>query len=281
MVTIKEIAEMQALADEWLRGGSRIGCVPTMGALHEGHVSLVHRARELSERVVVSIFVNPIQFGPQEDYKSYPRPFERDLSLCEENGADAVFIPAPEEMYAVDFQTHVAVEELTTVLCGATRPGHFQGVTTVVAKLFNIMKPNVAVFGAKDYQQAVVIKRMVRDLNFDINIVVAPTVREPSGLAVSSRNNYLSEQEKVEAATLYQALCLGESMIQKGERTAEKIKKAMHHLFDAVPSSRIDYIEIVDADTLQPMETIHKAVLLALAVFIGPARLIDNKVVEI
>lgn len=272
---------MQKLADNWRCEKIRIGFVPTMGALHEGHLSLIRRARQLSDRVIVSIFVNPIQFGPKEDFNSYPRPLEEDLNLCQANGVDVVFLPSAEEMYPANFQTHVHVQELTKGLCGASRPGHFQGVTTVVAKLFNITKPHVAVFGAKDYQQAKVIQQMVKDLNFDIQIDVAPTVREASGLALSSRNQYLSERERIDATVLYQSLRMAASMIESGERNAATIISIMRQLIDAVQFSRIDYIEIVDAETLQPVSTIQSDVLIALAVYIGAARLIDNIVVTI
>ncbi len=272
---------MQRLADTWRGEGQRIGCVPTMGALHDGHLSLIQRARELSDKTVVSIFVNPIQFGPKEDFQSYPRPLEKDLTLCQEKGVDAVFLPSAEEMYPTGFQTHVQVEKLTKGLCGASRPGHFQGVTTVVTKLFNIIKPHMAIFGAKDYQQAKVIQQMVKDLNFDIQIVMAPTVREASGLALSSRNQYLSDREKVDATVLYQSLCMAASMIESGERDASAIISVMRQLIDAVQFSRIDYIEIVDAETLEPVSTIQSDVLIASAVYIGSARLIDNIVVKI
>lgn len=272
---------MQKRADAWRAENHRIGLVPTMGALHDGHLSLVRRARALSDRTVVSIFVNPSQFDPNEDFTQYPRPLEKDIKLCEDEGVDIVFLPTVDEMYPQNFQTDVNVEKLTQGLCGASRPNHFKGVTTVVAKLFNIVKPHVAVFGAKDFQQARVVERMTQDLNFDLEIEVVPIVRDGTGLAVSSRNQYLSVQQKADATILFQALLLGESLIRGGERRADLIKTAMGELINAIESSRIDYLEIVDLKNLQPVEEIKNSVLLALAVFNGPTRLIDNKVVTV
>ncbi|HPN34700.1 MAG TPA: pantoate--beta-alanine ligase [bacterium] len=281
MKTVVSLQEMQNSALRWRREGKRIGLVPTMGSLHEGHLSLITRCREQVDIVVVSVFVNPIQFGPQEDFASYPRDLERDATLAEKAGADYIFAPSDQEMYPPDFVSLVKVEKLTERLCGASRPGHFQGVTTVVAKLFNLVQPDVAVFGAKDYQQAAVIRRMVRDLAFPVEIVVAPIVREVNGLAKSSRNQYLSREERAEALILYQSLRFAESLIRGGERQAADIKASMTEMIDSVERSRIDYIEIVHPESLEPVEVITGDVVIALAVFIGKTRLIDNLLVHV
>jgi len=267
---------MQELADKLRSAGKSIGFVPTMGYLHPGHLSLVRIAKQQTDFVVVSIFVNPLQFGPAEDFDRYPRDFKRDEQLLEKEGANAIFYPELTEMYPSGFSTSVAVEKLTEQLCGKSRPGHFTGVTTVVAKLFNIVKPDKAIFGQKDAQQAFVIKRMVRDLNFDIEIVIAPTMREPDGLAMSSRNSYLSPEERKESAVLYQALQLAENLIRQGEKEAGTIIKEMEILIRSKPSARIDYVSIVDTENLQPVKKIEGEVLIALAVRFGKTRLIDN-----
>jgi len=277
---IEKVSEMQALADAWREEKQKIGFVPTMGALHEGHLSLIRRARELCDRVVVSIFVNPTQFGPAEDFAKYPRPIEADSEWCRREGVDTLFLPSVEEMYPDGNQTYVQVDGLTERLCGRSRPGHFRGVATIVAKLFLCVKPHVAVFGAKDFQQAAMVRRMVRDLLFDLQIEVAPTVREASGLAISSRNAYLTPEEKISATVLYQSLNLAESLIQSGERSCERIIAAMGSLIDAVDGTRVDYIEIVDEVDLQPVAIVDRRVVIALAVFVGQTRLIDNRVVE-
>lgn len=280
MEVINKIEEMKKKSEEFKKEGQKIGFVPTMGYLHEGHLALVRKAKELSDKVVVSIFVNPLQFGPREDFKEYPRDLERDFTLLEKEGVDVVFVPDEEEMYPKDFQTYVEVTKLTERLCGAFRPGHFKGVTTVVLKLFNIVKPDIAIFGEKDYQQLLVIKQMVKDLNLDVEIVPCPTVREPDGLAMSSRNIYLSPKERESALSLYKALNLAEKMVKDGEKDPEKIKKSMIEFINMHPYIIVQYIEIVDPQTLEPVEVIDKPVLCAIAAFVGKARLIDNKIIS-
>ncbi|NLG83579.1 MAG: pantoate--beta-alanine ligase [Firmicutes bacterium] len=275
--TVKEVREAIAAAR---REGKSIGFVPTMGYLHDGHLALIRRARAENGFVVVSIFVNPTQFGPNEDFARYPRDLARDLDLCRGAGVDLVFAPEVAQMYPPGFQTYVEVEELSQGLCGASRPGHFRGVATVVTKLFNIVTPDRAYFGEKDAQQLRVIKRMVVDLNFPLEIVAVPTVREPDGLAMSSRNTYLSPQERQAALVLYRALCLAKDLFVRGERRAEEILARMRELIAAEPLARIDYVAIVDDETLAPVERIDRPVLVALAVFIGPTRLIDNIVLK-
>nr|WP_246167839.1 pantoate--beta-alanine ligase [Thermosulfurimonas marina] len=271
---------MQARAEALRREGRRIGFVPTMGYFHEGHLALMRRARELSDTVVVSVFVNPIQFGPQEDLSRYPRDLERDRRLAESVGVDILFVPSVEEMYPEGFQTYVEVTELSKPLCGARRPGHFRGVCTVVLKLFHIVKPQVAVFGEKDYQQLKVIQRMVRDLNLDIEIVPHPTVREPDGLAMSSRNTYLRPEERESALSLYRSLELARRRVAEGERRAEVLKKEIVEFIQAHPGTRIDYVEFRDPETLEEKTRVDGPTLLALAVFVGKARLIDNTILR-
>nr|WP_245542846.1 pantoate--beta-alanine ligase [Thermodesulfobacterium hveragerdense] len=277
---IKTIPEMKAKVKELKSRGYKIGFVPTMGYLHEGHLSLVRKAKSLADKVVVSIFVNPLQFGPKEDFREYPRDLERDLSLLEKEEVDVVFVPSAEEMYPSDYQTYVEVVNLTDKLCGAFRPGHFKGVTTVVLKLFNIIQPDIAVFGEKDYQQLLVIKQMVKDLNLDIEIVGSPTVREPDGLAMSSRNIYLSPKERESALSLNRALELAERLVKEGEKNPEKIKKTLFEFLRMHPYLIVQYIEIVDPETLDPIEVIEKPVVCAIAAYVGKARLIDNKLIE-
>ena len=281
MQIIRLIPDMQRTADALRAAGRRIGFVPTMGYLHEGHASLIRHARTLSDAVVVSIFVNPRQFGPGEDYQGYPRDLDRDLRLIRETGGDIVFIPAPEEMYPVDFTTSVHVEGLTEGLCGASRPAHFRGVTTVVTKLFTAVKPHLAVFGQKDAQQALVIRRVVRDLNLDLEVLIAPTVREPDGLAMSSRNVYLTPEERPQAAALYQALRLARRMAGAGEQDAQKIIRKMRDLISERPGARIDYVSIVDTGGLKPVDRLAGEVLVAVAVRFGRARLIDNVILNL
>ena len=252
------------------------GFVPTMGYLHEGHLSLVRRARAENDRVAVSIFVNPTQFGPHEDYARYPRDLERDLRLLEPLGVDLVFVPSVEEMYPPGFQTWVIVEEVSRPLEGASRPGHFRGVTTVVAKLFNILQPDRAYFGQKDAQQTVVIRRMVQDLNIPVEIVICPTVREPDGLAMSSRNTYLNPEERRAATVLFRALQAAKARYEAGERDAEGLREAMRGVIRAEPLARIDYVSVADPETLQELERVEGPALLSLAVYIGTTRLIDN-----
>lgn len=269
----------------WHKGerqkGKKIGFVPTMGYLHEGHLSLVEAAKCENDAVVMSIFVNPLQFGPNEDYKTYPRDIERDSRLAEEAGVDAVFIPEVSEMYPYYPQlTTVEVKDISERLCGASRPGHFTGVTTVVTKLFNIVQPDAAYFGQKDYQQVQVIKKMVADLNMPVRVISVPIKRETDGLAMSSRNTYLSEKERIEALSLNEALLLCKDSYEKGEKDAEKLKEIMGKRIRKEPSASIDYIEICDADTLKPVDKITKPTVVALAVKIGRTRLIDNMVIR-
>ncbi|MHC4120415.1 MAG: pantoate--beta-alanine ligase [Planctomycetota bacterium] len=258
----------------------KVGLVPTMGALHVGHVSLIEAAVRDCDFVVVSIFVNPTQFGPTEDLENYPRPFEADLEICRKAGVDAVFAPAPAEMYPVENLAWVTVEKLTEPLCGKGRPTHFRGVTTVCTKLFNIVCPDVAYFGQKDAQQAIVIRRMVADLNMPLEIVICPTIREPSGLAVSSRNQYLSERQKEEAANICRSLEECRRMISAGVRDTAQIVATMSEILEQVPSIAVEYVSIVDAETLERVEIITGGILAAVAARIGPARLIDNILVD-
>ena len=260
--------------------GNKIGLVPTMGALHIGHICLIEKAVKGSDFVVVSIFVNPTQFGPAEDFEKYPRSFENDLEICRKAGVDIVFAPSPQEMYKKENLTWVNVEKLTEPLCGRSRPRHFRGVITVCAKLFNIVEPDVAYFGQKDAQQAIVIKRMVADLNMPLEIVVCPAVREPDGLAVSSRNKYLSEQQRKDATCIYKSLKKCESLVEAGTTDSKTIIGEMKQILNQVSSIEIEYISIVDAESLQELERIAGKALAAVAVKIGSARLIDNIVVD-
>ena len=278
---IKTVREMHRAADRIRQAGLRIGLVPTMGYLHEGHLSLVRQALKVTDRVVVSIFVNPLQFGPTEDLAAYPRDIERDLELIDQHGVHLAYLPDEKEIYPGDFATSVRVAKLTERLCGARRPGHFEGVTTIVTKLFAAVKPHVAIFGQKDAQQTIVIQRMVRDLNLDMEIQMAPTVREADGLAMSSRNAYLSAEERREAPALYRALMVGEKMIARGERRAQKVIEAMRDVIEPQRSAKIDYIEAVDAQDLTPAAELKDSILLAVAVRFGNARLIDNALVRV
>lgn len=281
MEVIKEIENMQKIAHQWHKKDLIIGFVPTMGYLHEGHLSLVRLAREKANKVVVSIFVNPLQFGPSEDYHVYPRDPKRDLDLLEKEKVDVVFMPDAEKMYPQNFQTFVEVSNLTKGLCGTYRPNHFRGVTTVVLKLFNIIKPHFAVFGEKDYQQLKVIQQMVRDLNLEVDIISHPIVRERDGLAMSSRNIYLTEEERRSALSLYQALKLAERLIIGGERDVSKIKKLIQDYIEKFPYTKVQYVEIVDPETLEGVKEIKNNILIALAVYVGKTRLIDNKLVKL
>ncbi|MGH9805482.1 MAG: pantoate--beta-alanine ligase, partial [Candidatus Acidiferrales bacterium] len=258
-----------------------IGFVPTMGALHEGHLSLVRASKQRADLTVVSLFVNPAQFGPREDYRRYPQDLEADSALLVREGADILFAPGVEEIYPADFQSSVSVERLSEPLCGRFRPGHFRGVATVVLKLFNIVSPDVAFFGRKDAQQSIVIQRLVRDLNLPIEVVVCPIVREPDGLAMSSRNAYLSAEERRAALALSRSLERARKLLLGGERRAGVIVGEMRRLVEAEPRARIDYIEAVDAATLAPLSLIAGRALIALAIWIGAARLIDNLVADI
>lgn len=260
--------------------GKKIGFIPTMGALHTGHISLIEAAKQQTDFVVVSIFVNPTQFGPGEDFQKYPRPFEQDLEICRQHGVDVVFAPAPAEMYPGENLTWVTVEKLSEPLCGQFRPGHFRGVATVCAKLFNIVQPDVAFFGQKDAQQAVVIKRMVADLNMPLEIVVCPTVREPDGLAMSSRNRYLNQNQRKDAAYIYKSLQKCQQMIKASVTDARQIISEMRKILSQIPSAKIEYVSIVDAETLQSLDRIAGKILAAVAIRIGSARLIDNILVD-
>ena len=280
MKVISSAAAMRRLAEELRRQG-RVGFVPTMGALHEGHLSLVRLCRRHSDSVVVSVFVNPTQFGPGEDLARYPRPFARDRRLLRKEGVDAVFHPDARTMYPPGAATWVTVEGLTEGLCGRFRPGHFRGVTTIVAKLFNVVRPDVAVFGQKDIQQALVIQRMTRDLAFGTKIVLAPTVREPDGLAMSSRNAYLSPVDREQAPVLYQALRHARKMVRSGERSTAKVRREMLAMIRARSSGRVQYAEIVDAEDLKPTKRIEDRVVIALAAYFGRTRLIDNIVLSV
>jgi pantoate--beta-alanine ligase len=278
---ITQLIDMQKQTWQWRLENKRIALVPTMGYLHEGHLSLVHRARLNTDVVILSIFVNPIQFNSEEEFRQHPRDLKRDEDMANSVAVDALFVPSQEDMYPEGFSSHVKVDTLTDGLCGKSRPDHFQGVTTVIAKLFNIIQPDVALFGAKHYQQATVIKRMVEDLNFPVAIDVAPIVREANGLAMSSRNQFLSAEEHAEALILFQSLRLAEYMIHNGERRSAEIVQAMEKMIDAVEHSRVEYIEMVHPETLAPVSEISEDVLVVLAVYIGKTRLIDNLLVRL
>ena len=276
MKLIEKIADLREEIKRFKREGKIIGFVPTMGYFHEGHLSLMEIARKRSDVLVVSIFVNPIQFGPNEDYNRYPRDLKRDLKLAEERGVDIVFHPDNREMYQENFQTYVNVEKLTKGMCGKYRPGHFRGVTTVVAKLFNIVQPDIAVFGQKDAQQAMVIKRMVGDLNFPVEIVVGPVIREHDGLAMSSRNTYLNDEERKQAPMIYKALKVAREKVKMGNRDAAKLKEIIENTIATAPLARIEYVEIVDDENLEPVSEVKPGTLAAVAVWFGKTRLIDN-----
>lgn len=280
MKIIRSPQKMQQISKKIHLQKKTIGFVPTMGYLHQGHLNLIKIARQKSDVVVVSIFVNPIQFGPKEDLLSYPRDFKRDRKLLAKEKVDYIFYPNAKAMYPKNYATFIELPSLSNVLCGKSRPGHFKGVATVVAKLFNIVQPDLAVFGQKDAQQAVIIKQMTKDLNFPIKIIVAPTTREKDGLAMSSRNIYLSKTERAQATVLHHALKHAQKMIKDGEKNAHKIKALMEELIESMPDAKIDYIEIVNADNLQPIKEIKGKVLIALAVKFGKARLIDNALVK-
>ncbi|MEA2068331.1 MAG: pantoate--beta-alanine ligase [Verrucomicrobiota bacterium] len=270
--------EMQRRALALKRDGLRIGFVPTMGFLHEGHLSLMRLARARCDVLVASVFVNPVQFGPNEDLDAYPRDFGRDEALCEQEGVDIVFYPGAGNMYATDASIWVDEESLSGVLCGSSRPGHFRGVCTVVAKLFNLVQPDVAVFGEKDAQQLRIVERMVRDLNFPVKIIRGPIVREADGLAMSSRNKYLSETQRVNALCLRQSLDFAMRQVGEGEQDVSNLRKAMVELIGRIPDAKIDYIEFVDDISLESVERVIAQTLVALAVEFGSTRLIDNDV---
>jgi len=271
---------MQRRAVQWRRQGIRIGFVPTMGYLHEGHMSLVRRARKAvgrNGRVVVSIYVNPTQFGPREDFSRYPRDLKRDQELCRAEGVDIIFAPSDVEIYSKPFSTFVVEEELSQVMEGRSRPGHFRGVTTIVAKLFNIMLPDVAIFGAKDYQQAAVVQRMVRDVNFPVRVIVADTLREKDGLAMSSRNKYLAGDLRAQALVLWQSIQKVQALVKKKRKlSAGTLKEQLQKFIELQPDAKVDYIEFFDPLTLQAVRDVSTGTHMALAVFVGSTRLIDN-----
>ena len=280
MEIIKTITHMQQAADAVRISGETIAFVPTMGFLHEGHLALMRAGKEHCDHLVVSIFVNPTQFGPSEDFEAYPRDTEGDLEKARSVGADVVFMPSAEEMYPENEQTRVTVKDLPRHLCGLSRPGHFDGVTTVVAKLFHIVKPHVAVFGQKDYQQLAVISRMVTDLNMDIQILGVPTIREPDGLAMSSRNSYLNPEERQSALCLKQSLALAGQMCREGNTDAREVKAAMVSFIQNHPFTSIDYVSLCDPVTLEDVDMVSPDTLAALAVRVGKTRLIDNAVLK-
>ena len=279
MKIVSTIEEVRTQVKEWRKEGLTVGFVPTMGYLHEGHASLMDAASE-NDKVVVSIFVNPMQFGPNEDLASYPRDLEHDAKVCEEHGVDLIFHPTPEEMYGENFYSYVDMNVLTEELCGLSRPVHFRGVCTVVTKLFNIVTPDRAYFGQKDAQQLAIIKRMVKDLNQPLQIIGCPIVREEDGLAKSSRNTYLSAEERKAALVLSRSIFLGKEMVETGERDAKKVLAAMTAEIEKEPLAKIDYVKMVDLETMQQIDTIEGGILTAIAVYIGKTRLIDNFMVE-
>ncbi len=276
MIIAETVAQVRAQVQQWKKEGLTVGLVPTMGYLHEGHASLAKQSVALCNKTVASVFVNPIQFGPSEDLVSYPRDFEHDCAILEEIGVDLVFHPSPEEMYAPDFCTYVDMENLTTQLCGKSRPGHFKGVCTVVSKLFHIVQPNKAFFGEKDAQQLAVIRRMVCDLSFDIEIVGCPIVREADGLAKSSRNVYLNAEERKAALILSKTVLLGKEIIAKGERSGKALTDALKENIQKEPLARVDYVDVVNGISMEPIENLQGQILVAMALFIGKTRLIDN-----
>lgn len=276
MKVVSTIQEVRDLVKEWKRNGESVGFVPTMGYLHEGHGSLITKARENNDKVVVSIFVNPMQFGPTEDLDSYPRDLDKDSKFCESLGADLIFHPEPEEMYHEDFSSYVDMSVLTEELCGLSRPVHFRGVCTVVNKLFNIVQPDNAYFGEKDAQQLAIIKHMVQDLNMDVNVVGCPIVREEDGLAKSSRNTYLSAEERQAALILSKTIELGKKLVAEGEKDAEVLVAKMKANIGTEPLAKIDYVKAVNGLTMQQQKEIKAPMLVAMAVYIGKTRLIDN-----
>lgn len=280
MQLVKTIKEVRDIVAEWRRQGLTVGLVPTMGFLHEGHQSLIRKSAEQNDRTVVSVFVNPIQFGPNEDLEAYPRDIERDKQKVEEAGGDLIFNPEPSEMYPGHFTSFIDTTETTELLCGAVRPVHFRGVCTVVGKLFNIVLPDRAYFGQKDAQQLATIKRFVRDLNFPLEIVPCPIIREDDGLAKSSRNTYLSADERKAALVLSQSLAKGKAAIEAGEKDAQKVIAIIRQNLETEPLARIDYVEVVDFENIQRIERIEGETLVAIAVYIGKTRLIDNFIIK-
>lgn len=281
MIVVEDVAGLRAAIRAARQAGQRIGCVPTMGALHAGHVSLVDECRKHADFVVVTIFVNPTQFGPHEDLSRYPRPIDADLEACRQAGASLVFMPQVLSLYPPDFETWVTTDQLSSTLEGAHRPGHFRGVTTIVAKLFNIVQPDVACFGAKDYQQQSLIRRMVRDLDFPIEIIVCPTVREADGLAMSSRNVYLSRTERESALSLSQSLDLARQLLLEGEQDVARVQSEMHAFMSTLADVVPDYAVIADPDSLQPLATPQPRMVALVAARVGKTRLIDNLEIEL
>ncbi|MCX5866774.1 MAG: pantoate--beta-alanine ligase [Proteobacteria bacterium] len=279
MEIINDINQMQKRAEALRNSGKTIAFVPTMGYLHDGHLALMRAGRELGDVLVVSIFVNPAQFGPKEDFGSYPRDLERDSALCRQVGVDIIFHPAAEAIYPRGFQTHIEVENLSRGLCGDFRPGHFRGVATVVAKLFNIIKPHAAVFGEKDCQQLAVIRRMTADLNLDVQIVGYPTVRETDGLAMSSRNTFLSAAERQSALSLSRSLEQAQQMVREGERAPGRIEQAVRETISREPATEIEYVRVCHPESLSELKWVEDSTLLALAVRVGKTRLIDNRII--
>ena len=280
MKVVKTIKEVREIVSSWRRDGLTVGLVPTMGYLHEGHQSLISKSVSENDRTVVSVFVNPIQFGPNEDLEAYPRDLKRDMEAVEAVGGDLIFNPEPAEMYPSHFTSFIETTETTELLCGAVRPVHFRGVCTVVGKLFNIVTPDRAYFGQKDAQQLATIRRFVRDLNFGLEIVPCPIVREADGLAKSSRNTYLSPAERKAALILSKSLALGKKAVDEGERDASKVVSIITESLQTEPLARIDYVEVVDFENIQRVETISGETLVAIAVYIGKTRLIDNFIVN-
>ena len=281
MQVVKTVKEVRDIVAEWRSQGLTVGLVPTMGYLHEGHQSLIRKSAEQNDRTVVSVFVNPIQFGPTEDLDSYPRDLERDKKAVEEAGGNLIFHPEPSEMYPGHFTSFIDTTETTELLCGAVRPIHFRGVCTVVGKLFNIVTPDRAYFGQKDAQQLATIRRFVRDLNFGIEIVACPIVREEDGLAKSSRNTYLNAEERKAALVLSQSLKIGKELIENGERDSKVVIETIKTVLEKEPLARIDYVEVVDFENIQRVDKIHGETLVAIAVYIGKTRLIDNFIADV
>ena len=279
MKVINKPEELQKIIEELKKEGKNVGFVPTMGALHLGHVSLIKKSVLQNDITVVSVYVNPIQFGPNEDYEKYPRPIEKDIKVCQDNKVDFLFLPTNETLYNKNFSTYIYNNNVSKIMCGITRPTHFQGVCTIVAKLFNIVMPQRAYFGLKDYQQYIIIKQMVEDLNFNIEIIGCPIVREESGIAMSSRNTYLSKEEKIQATGIYKSLCLAKQLFCEGKKI-ENIKQVVEENILKIPKSKIDYIEIRNSQNLQEVTDLDKNIVIAVAVKVGNVRLIDNMVCE-
>lgn len=281
MKTIENISRMSTFVKIIKKEGKSIGFVPTMGYLHEGHMSLVKAAKKHTDVVVMSVFVNPMQFGPKEDFEKYPKDLKRDEEMARDAGVDVVFYPSVKDMYPEGYATYVSVEKLTNTLCGESRPGHFKGVATVVTKLFNIVRPDVAYFGQKDMQQALIVKKIVSDLNMGVDVKIMPIVREKDGLAMSSRNTYLSDIERKDASILYQSIKHAEVLIKEGERDAKKIIKSVEEMIRQKSAARIDYIRVVDTKELKDIKAISGEIMVALAVFFGQTRLIDNIIITV